>query len=156
VSGWWSKASRRLVIVRQLRGAGDWLLCVHAVLYAAAVPLLFRPSLSRVPSLLRPAATPPIPEPARVQRVLRCVDVALCVGRPLVRSTCLTRSATRYYFLRRAGMDVTLHFGVGHVDGQLVGHCWLASHGEPVLEARDPRSVYVETYRIPWTAHGSP
>jgi hypothetical protein len=149
VSSWSWKASRRLAVLRQLHGPGDWLLLAGALVYAAGVPLLFRLSLARVASLLQPATAPSTPDPARVQQVLRCVDAALSVGRPLVRPTCLTQAATRYHFLRRAGLDVTLRFGVGHVDGQLVGHCWLATDDEPFLEARDPRTVYVETYRVP-------
>jgi hypothetical protein len=78
------------------------------------------------------------------------VLAALRVGRPLVRRGCLTRGITLYYFLRRAGADVRLCFGLGAVDGGdgFDGHCWLVLAGEPYLEPRDPRPLYTEMYRF--------
>ncbi len=42
---------------------------------------------------------------------------------------CLRRSLTRFYFLHRAGVPVTLHFGARYTDkenaGLLDGHAWL-------------------------------
>jgi hypothetical protein len=55
---------------------------------------------------------------------------------------------TRYYFLRRVGMDVSLCFGMGRHDKGFMGHCWLVKDGEPFLEVEDPRPRYLEIYRI--------
>jgi hypothetical protein len=77
------------------------------------------------------------------------VDAVLGRFGRLVSTSCLTRGLTRYYFLRRAGVPVTLCFGVGWPDGRFEAHCWLSRDGEPFLEARDPRPVFGETYRIP-------
>jgi hypothetical protein len=60
----------------------------------------------------------------------------------------LTRGLTRYFFLRRAGLDVVLCFGMGRHDTEVLAHCWLVKNGEPFLEAEDPRPLYVEMYRI--------
>lgn len=73
------------------------------------------------------------------------------IGRPLVRSGCLTRGVTLYWFLRRAGLEVELRFGLDPDDaGDLTdGHCWLTLDGEPYLEPRDPRPRFTEVYRLP-------
>jgi hypothetical protein len=73
------------------------------------------------------------------------------IGRPLVGSGCLTRGLTLYWFLRRAGLDVELRFGLDPAhDGDLTdGHCWLTLDGAPYLEPRDPRPRFTELYRLP-------
>jgi len=53
---------------------------------------------------------------------------------------------TLYRFLRRAGADVSLRFGVGMMDGAIAGHCWIVYRGEPLAERRDPRGLFVETW----------
>jgi hypothetical protein len=88
-------------------------------------------------------------EPARVQFIVSAVDVMLRVGAPLVRPGCLTRGLTLYYFLRRAGLDVSLCFGIGTPRGAFVGHYWLVKDGEPFLEARDPRPLFTPVYSVP-------
>ena len=77
------------------------------------------------------------------------MDRLLSAGRPVVRPGCLTRGLTHYYFLRRAGVDVQLRYGLGQPIGEGDGHCWLVRDGEPFLERVDPRERYVETYSIP-------
>ena len=85
-----------------------------------------------------------------VRRTIELVESVLLLGRPLVQPGCLTRGVTLHYFLRRAGVDVRLCFGIGHPDGKkIAGHCWLEVDRRPFLERCDPRAVFVETYRIP-------
>jgi hypothetical protein len=87
---------------------------------------------------------------AEIDDIVTAVDLAMRVGRPLVRPGCLTRGITLYRTLRSAGVDVTLCFGVGKPEDGFIGHCWLTKDGTPFLEARDPRTLYRETYRIPY------
>ena len=68
--------------------------------------------------------------------------------RPIVRSGCLTSGVTLYRFLRRAGADVSLRFGVGLVDGAFAAHCWIVYRGEPLAEQRDPRGVFTEMWAM--------
>jgi hypothetical protein len=57
---------------------------------------------------------------------------------------------TLFWFLRRAGLDVELVFGLDPAMGEAAdGHCWLALAGEPFLEKVDPRSRFTEVYRLP-------
>ena len=133
------------------RSTPDVFLFFQVLSFAAAVPFLMRLKLSRLEALLEPR----IPSPAhrdRIEQITKYVELAIREGRPLVRPGCLTRGVTRYYFLRRDGMEVSLCFGMGQVDGKFVGHCWLVKDGVPFMETRDPRPLYAEMYHIPGTA----
>jgi hypothetical protein len=68
-----------------------------------------------------------------------------------VRTGCLTRGVTLFWFLRRTGLDVELRFGleVDEHGASKDGHCWLALDGEPFLEKVDPRPRFAELYRLP-------
>ena len=72
------------------------------------------------------------------------------VGHPFVRGGCLTRGVTLFWFLRRAGVDVELCFGLDPADGDGTdGHCWLVRDGQPFLERADPRPRFAEIFRLP-------
>lgn len=71
------------------------------------------------------------------------------MGLPGIRRSCLTRGVTLYYFLTRAGVDVSLCFGVGTVDGVMGAHCWLVKDGEPYLERGDVPFPFVPMHVIP-------
>lgn len=151
---WWSRVAKRLDGLRELRRPGDVALFLSIFGFAVATPVLLRLKLLRLQSLLEPKGAAPTPDLARVQKIGCYVDLALRLGRPLVRSGCLTRGLTLYYFVRRAGLEVTLCFGLGNLEDQFVGHCWLVKDGEPFMETRDPRPRFTEVYRIP-NANGS-
>lgn len=121
--------------------------------FAAAVPLLMRLPLPRLAALLTrpPRRTPP--STAEVERLERLIALAPRIAGPLVRSGCLTRGVTLFWFLRRAGLDVELRFGLDPGgDDAVDGHCWLSLDGEPFLERRDPRPRFTELYRLPLPA----
>jgi hypothetical protein len=133
------------------RSISDTFLFFQILLFAAVVPLLLRFKLSRVEAVLKPRSSSRA-ERDRVELIVECVEKAIRKGRPLVRPGCLTRGVTRYYFFRRDGVDVSLCFGMGQVDGKDVGHCWLVKDGVPFLETRDPRPLYSEMYRFSGSA----
>lgn len=124
------------------------ILAVRVLAFAVLVPLITRLRLSRQEAILEPVRTP-TPDPEREAWLAANVDRILAAGRPVVRPGCLTRGLTLYYFLRRAGAGVRLAYGVGTVDGQTEGHCWLVMDGQPYLESKDPRKHFVETYSVP-------
>jgi hypothetical protein len=91
----------------------------------------------------------------KVAALVGRIDELLIAGRPAVRTGCMVRGLTLYRFLRRAGADVSLRFGVGTIRGEFAAHCWLVYRGEPLEEPRDPRPLFAETWRIepspPWS-----
>ncbi len=116
--------------------------------FAAIVHSLLRLKMTTVARILEPGNDPPAAPDDRANRITKYIEIAIRRGAPAVRPGCLTRGLTRYYFLRRAGVDVTLCFGMGRRNGAFVGHCWLVKDGEPYLEIEDPRLWYAEMYRI--------
>lgn len=141
-TSWWS---------RKLDAAGEVLFPVRVVVFAALAPLQLR--LRKLPDLhlwLEPRGKPlpPSPSPEEVAALVRRVDRLIAAGRPVVRGACLTRGLTLYWFLRRAGADVSLRFGAGTMRGRFAAHCWLVYQGEPLAEKKDPRQEFTETWRI--------
>jgi len=126
------------------------ILFLRVLFVAAAVPFLLRLKMSRVQALLELRIYSPANRD-RVELITKYVEMAIRKGRPVVRPGCLTRGVTRYYFFRRAGMEVSLCFGVGKVKEEFVGHCWLVKDGAPFMETQDPRPLYAEMYRISGT-----
>jgi hypothetical protein len=131
-----------------VRLPGGSLLPVRVLLFGLAVPLLVRRGPERMAALLEPASPPRPADPVGAEALALRIDRWLRAGWPLVRRGCLTRGITRYWFLRRAGFDVSLRFGIGEVNGRIEGHCWLVRDGRPFLESRNPREVYTEMWRI--------
>ncbi|CAN5535615.1 hypothetical protein BH24DEI1_BH24DEI1_02690 [soil metagenome] len=151
MQSWWPSRIRISESwLRELRGPGDLLLLVHIFLFAAAVPLLLRLKLPTLLALLEGRApAPDTLDPDGADKIVRYVDAVIRRGRPLVRRGCLTRGLTLFYFLRRAGLEVALAFGMGKPEGEVEGHCWLVREGEPFLEGRDPRPTFAEYYSFP-------
>ncbi len=135
-----------------LRGPRDWLKLAQVSLFATAVPLVVRLPLPRLARLLTRAPRPRAPRPVEIERLERVTSLAPRICRPLVRGGCLTRGLTLFWFLRRAGVEVELRFGLDPSAGVPAdGHCWLTLDGEPYLEANDPQR-FTELYRLPLLA----
>ena len=116
------------------------------------MPLLLRlRKLPELPAWVEPQGTAPPRqpvEPAEVEALVRRIDEILIAGRPAVRAGCMVRGLTLYRFLRRAGAEVSLRFGVGTIRGEFAAHCWIVYRGEPLEEPHDPRPLFTETWRI--------
>jgi hypothetical protein len=124
---------------------------------ACLAPALARLELGRLQRWLephRPSAPPRGREASLIiETIGRRVDRAQRRGKPFIRSDCLPRGITLYYFLRRAGLDVALCFGIGSpLQQPVVGHCWLVFDDIPILERRDPLPLYTEVVRL--SRHG--
>jgi hypothetical protein len=131
------------------------LLFARVLAFSSIVHPLMRLHIAKVARIIEPGENFRPPRDDRAKRIAKYVEIAIRRGAPAVRPGCLTRGVTRYYFLRRAGMDVTLCFGMGRRNGAFVGHCWLVKDGEPYLENEDPRLWYVEMHRISRTEAGT-
>lgn len=144
-----SRLQRVRWLVTHFRQPGDALLVASILPVAMAVPLLMRVPMRYLGVLLGSPRSAARDDASALARVQRAIEFVLNRGRPLVRPGCLTRGVTRCFFLRRAGLDVDLCFGMGVVDNVLAGHCWLELDGAPYLENHDPRAIFTEMYRIP-------
>ncbi len=136
----------------ELRSPGELFLLTRVGAFACTVPLLMRLPLPRVSALITRPVRRRAPAIGAVERLDRLIALAPRVAPPFVRSGCLTRGITLFWFLRRVGLDVELRFGLDPGGDQPSdGHCWLTLDGEPFLEKRDPRPHFAETYRLPLT-----
>src|SRR5262249_37953900 len=134
----------------ELRNLREALLFARLSAFAACVPVLMRLPLPSVAALLSCSSERSPPSAKEVERLERLIALAPRVARPIVAPGCLTRSVTLFWFLRRAGLDVELCFGLDVGRGAKTdGHCWLSVGGEPFLEKRDPRPRFAEHYRLP-------
>jgi hypothetical protein len=147
-----STVPNRLRALGELHGPREAVLFARLSAFATAVPVLLRlPVPSWAKLVTRPPRHRPVSE-TEVERLDRLIALAPRVGQPLVRTGCLTRGVTLYWFLRQAGLDVELRFGLAapaRDETDTDGHCWLALDGEPFLEGVDPRSRFTELYRLP-------
>jgi hypothetical protein len=62
-------------------------------------------------------------------------------------STCLSRSLTLSFLLRRQGIENELCIGVRRDDGQFEAHAWVEHLGQPVNEAQDIRAHFSTIHR---------
>lgn len=152
-----SRLRRKFAPLSAVRTAADAALFVRVIGVATAVPVMARLPLPRLATLLSAAdwrRRQPECSPSDSERIARYVDVAQHVAGPLVRRGCLTRSVTLYWFLRRAGVDVELVFGIGKLgDDSVAAHCWVARGGDSYLEPAGaaPAPRFEAIYRIPVT-----
>ena len=63
--------------------------------------------------------------------------VAAAARRAPLRATCLARSLTLQWILRRHGIESQLRLGVRKVAGHFEAHAWLEHQGEPLMEPAD-------------------
>lgn len=118
------------------------------VVLSLAAPILVRLRPSAWLRLIRLLARPRRALPTAPDQLQRRVERGLIIAGRLVPTTCLGRGLTRYVFLRRSGLPVSLAFGLGEVDGVHAGHCWIELRGDPYLEPVDPRPAFPEIFRI--------
>lgn len=119
------------------------------LIFAAASRLIARLPPARLEGVLEPKRRPARVDEQAIARVAQRVERVLSRSEPVLRHHCLTRGLTRYYFLRRAGADVRLVFGVGELGGRAEGHCWIVRDGEVYRETTPPEDRFVPVYSIP-------
>ena len=89
---------------------------------------------------LTPTTQPQFLDPDTMRQIVDALT-ALGAGRPL--GICLRRSLLRYYFLRRAGLPLVIHFGDRRLGEDIAGHAWLTLDGQPYHEK--PEHIWVHT-----------
>lgn len=116
--------------------------------FATVAKALARLSLERIDALVERRVKHEHRSGADVEAVARRVEQVLG-HTTFLRHTCLSRGLTRYFFLRRAGADVRLVFGLGQIDGAYEGHCWILRDGAVYQEATDPAVEFADVVALP-------
>jgi len=89
---------------------------------------------------LTPLAQPQFLDHDAIRQIVDALT-AFGAGRPL--GICLRRSLLRYYFLRRAGLPLVIHFGARRLGDAIAGHAWLTLDGQPYHE--EPKNIQPHT-----------
>ena len=102
-----------------------------------------------LPAALAELTPAPAPQPLDTDTIRQIADAltAFGAGRPL--GICLRRSLLRYYFLRRAGLPVVVHFGARRLGERIGGHAWLTLNGQPYYEAPEHYLNYALMFSYP-------
>jgi hypothetical protein len=116
---------------------------------AAGARLLARLPLRRLEAVVELGRRRAPRSPADTDLTAKRVERVLSRSRRVLRHTCLTRGITRYFFLRRAGADVRLIFGLSKIEGRYAGHCWIVRDGEIYAESSDPSGQFADVYVLP-------
>lgn len=131
--------------LHQIRNSKDLLLLLQITVLACLLPLLLRwvklPTLLKV---LKPWNRTATVERKQVDKIVRFTNFIVGMGFTGKR-TCLKKSLLLYHFLRRAGVNVEMNFGIRKAKG-LIGHSWLTYQANPYLDdeksTRDFEIIY--------------
>lgn len=97
------------------------------------------------------ALTPPAgPHRLETETMRAIVDALTALGAGWPLGICLRRSLLRYYFLRRAGLPLVIHFGARRLGDDIAGHAWLTLAGQPYFE----RPEHVLAHTLMWSYPG--
>lgn len=116
--------------------------------FMAITPLLLRLPMRHLERLLLRGRCHAAVSLHEVTEIVGTSDRICRLGCRLIRHKCTVRGLTLFYFLRKAGVELDLVFGVGSVKEKFAAHCWLAVDGEPYLETVDPRLFFTPMYVI--------
>ena len=88
-------------------------------------------------------------DPAAHERFARTIDLLLSADIWIFKPICWKRAAVLHRYLARNGIPTRIIFGVRNdpSEGEVTGHAWLESEGQPILETTLPE--YVATYKFP-------
>jgi hypothetical protein len=85
-------------------------------------------------------------DPDAHKRYARVIDLLLSTDVWIFKPICWKRAAVLHRYLARNGTPTRIIFGVRN-DGEVTGHAWLESEGQPIFETTPPE--YVTTYKFP-------
>jgi hypothetical protein len=140
----------------------DVLLFIRIIFLAAVLRAMLRLlSIPRLMKLLTPRTISDSRNPATDEvreKIVKYTDYIFGLNFWMFKNTCLRRSLVLYHFLRQAGIDVQICFGVRYKEDsqqegsskELEGHAWLLYKGDIFLERNAAMaSEYTVTYCFP-------
>jgi len=93
--------------------------------------------LSRRPAARDAASAATVPDPAAAEQIARAVDRAAGFLPGFLRPSCLPRSLTLWWLLRRAGQPAELRIGVRRAADRLEAHAWVEREGRVLGDLPD-------------------
>lgn len=120
--------------------------------FAAVMPILMKClSLERILSMLTPCEKEQTQNTSRasIKRIVRLSLLLLNRNRFFLKNSCLKRSLLLYYFLRKHGVNVQIHFGIKKHDDRLNGHSWLTQDGNLLADHEQHRRAFTEVLSFP-------
>ncbi len=125
---------------------GDWVLMAR--ICGMLGKILFLQKRVSVERLVVSFDAPRAPNPDRID-IGRINWLTRGVLRRLFSSRyCMKRSLILFHYLRKAGREARIVFGVVKESGRLEGHAWVTVNGEPFAE-EGPVDRYTVTYTYP-------
>lgn len=89
-----------------------------------------------------------------IGRIVNALDVLLAAQVPFIHPQCWRRAALLHRFLRRAGVDTIIVFGVRTEGGETVkAHAWIERDGQPFAESA-PTTGYRRVFQFPGDRSG--
>ena len=77
------------------------------------------------------------------------IDALLGIDTFMFKPKCWKRATILHRYLALNGISTSIVFGLRKEGGELKGHAWLQSEGQPILESEPP--LYKVTYTFPST-----
>lgn len=146
----WTRLRRALIystiLLRAAINAPQRRLLREVLALARQLPQQLEQPLPEALTGLTPPATPQVLSEKVIRQIVDALT-AWGAGRPL--GICLRRSLLRYYFLRRAGLPLVIHFGARRQGDALGGHAWLTLQGQPYHEQPQAILTHTEMWRFP-------
>ena len=141
-----AQGGRKLVL-----NPGEVVLIARMALWVSILSLLVK--LQPLPRALelvaaRSKGSSDEPPEKTTQRLARAMDTLLRTDLLVFKPSCWKRAAVLHRYLALNGISSRIVFGVRKgPQGEIDGHAWLESGGEPILEATAPN--YKVTYAFP-------
>lgn len=136
-------------LIDNVKSGRDAVLLFRIAALITFLPLLLQLSLPRLLGLLTPAGRKQDHQPGQEGKIIRYTNYLLGRNTWMFKATCLKRCLVLYRFLREAGLEVGINFGVVPDLRDLKGHCWLTLDGKTFNETRNPDELYQLTYSYP-------
>ena len=126
-----------------------WLMSRMAVAYLAVSVLARLLPLPRAFALLSPRRGSRARDQRKVDSIVNALDTLLTARIPLIHPQCWRRAVVLQRFLRHAGIDTVIVFGV-RTDGTrtVEAHAWVERAGQPFAEAADT-VAYQRVFEFP-------